>query len=105
LHLSEETPTPQLYPTANIPTQLFPAAELLFALVVDDVATTLVSPEYVYLLRTLKEAVPLQPSANIPIAHVPAAAPAYEYKLEAVALPFASLEYVYLFLAVVFVHP
>ena len=51
----------QLYPIAKIPTQEFPAADPQRFLILEAVATAFVSPEYVYLLRTLF-AVPQRPN-------------------------------------------
>jgi hypothetical protein len=65
---------------------------------VDAVATALVSPEYVYLLRVVDCVHGLAPpSANIPIVEFPEADPFVDPALEDVADERVQLEYVYLF--------
>ena len=66
-------------PKANMPTVLFPAAELLRDGAVEAVPALTTQPEYVYLLRVV---VPLKqasaPNANIPTVLLPAAEPTRE---------------------------
>jgi hypothetical protein len=78
----------RLFPRANIPIVLFPAAEPYVDPVEDAVAAELTSPEYVYLhLAQL-----LFPKANIPTELFPVAAPVYPAVEEDVADPLVQLE-------------
>jgi hypothetical protein len=70
-----------MLPRAKMPTVLLPVEDPPFVEAVAAVATALVSPTYVYLLRT----VPDLPIAKIPSVLLPAAEPAFVITEEAVA--------------------
>jgi hypothetical protein len=85
-------PPDPAYPSAKIPTVLFPVAEPLYAAPAAVPAAT-THPEYVYLLR----AVGVQyPKLNMPLVLFPAAVPKNEPAVAAPAEATEQLEYVYL---------
>jgi hypothetical protein len=97
-----DTPTPETFPNAKMPTVLLPAAEPLRDAAVAAPPALTTSPEYVYLLRvTVGAEQALYPNAKMPTVLLPAAEPRPEQTVAAVALLMTSLEYVYLLRLVV----
>jgi hypothetical protein len=86
-----------LFPSANIPIVLFPAAEPRVEAAVVAVADATTQPEYVYLLVV----VVMFPSAKIPTVLFPAAAPKREATVAAPPAETTHPEYVYLLRVVV----